>query len=89
MACRYKLARAMGKGALDEALKEDSILLSDFGLQLLSVESGIRAAKKDEVKSGRVNPWNVVGIDSKTWGWLRPLLKELHDLRTDDQIAAK
>ena len=89
MACRYKLARAMGKRALDEALREDTILLSDFGLQLLSVESGVRAAKKDEVKEGRVNPWNVVGIDSKAWGWLRPLLKELQDLRTDQQIAAK
>ena len=79
----------MGKRALDEALREDTILLSDFGLQLLSVDSGVRAALEKEVKNERVNPWNVLGIDSKTWGWLRPLLKELshHRQETTPQTA--
>ena len=83
MACRYKLARAMGKQAFEEALQEDTILLSSFGLQLLSVDSGVRAALEKEVKNERVNPWNVLGIDSKTWGWLRPLLKELSQHRQE------
>ncbi len=86
MACRYKLARAMGKRVFEEVLKEDTILLSGFGLRLLSVDSGVRAAKQAEVKGDRINPWNVLGIDSKTWKWLRPLLQELSEHR---QSAAK
>ena len=64
-------------GRLEEVVQEDGKLLADFGLRLLSIEGGVRAAVEDELRNNRVNPWNVVSIDEKTWDWLRPLLHRL------------
>ena len=77
MSSRYRMAQAMG--TYEEVVREDENLLAGFGLRLLSVQCGIRAAVEDELKGGRVNPWNVLTIDEKTWGWMRPLLVRLRD----------
>lgn len=71
---RYRVALAMGQTRLDEVVKEDEELLKHFGLQLLSIQGCLSAAIDSEVKDGKVHPWNVVEISSKTWGWLRPIL---------------
>jgi hypothetical protein len=76
---RYLVAQAMGKAELAEAVREDAELLGKFGLRLLSVDGGVRAAIESELKQNRrgedqINPWNVLTIDNKTWRWLRPIL---------------
>jgi hypothetical protein len=90
MNSRYRVALAMGSEKYEEVLKEDADLLHGFGLHLLSVEGGVRAAVEAECKVDKkgklvVNPWNVVTIHEKTWDWLRPLLCRL---RTADARAA-
>lgn len=85
MSSRYRVARAMGREAYEQVVREDKELLRTFGLRLLSVGSGVRAAVEDEIKEDRVNPWNVVSIDEKTWKWLHPLLRRL---RTHEARAA-
>lgn len=82
---RYRVARAMGREKYEEVVREDEELLGSFGLRLLSVGSGVRAAVEEELKGERINPWNVVTIDEKTWKWLRPLLCRL---RTAEARAA-
>lgn len=82
----------MGKDALERVLKEDKDLLGDFGLLLLYAGSGVRAAVEDEIRGKKVNPWNVMEINDKTWTWLRPLLTELKVRRESDAktlLAAK
>jgi hypothetical protein len=94
---RYRVAMAMGREEYEEAVREDTELLNKFGLQLLSVNSGVRAAVQDELKDGRINPWNVLTIDEKTWMWLRPLLVRLRSheatphlvVQTVKSLAAK
>lgn len=81
---RYRVARAMGRAKYEEVLREDAELLHTFGLKLLSVEGGVRGAIEDEIDE-RINPWNVVTIDEKTWKWLHPLLRRL---RTAEARAA-
>ena len=81
---RYRLARAMGKDRYREVLREDAELLARYGLKLMSVDCGIRAAVLDEIKQdekGRdqIHPWNVIEVDAKTWKWLHPLLVRLRD----------
>jgi hypothetical protein len=85
MANRYRVARAMGQSKYEEVLREDAELLHGFGLKLLAVQGGVRAAVEDEIKGDRINPWNVVTIDEKTWDWLHPLLRRL---RTAEARAA-
>jgi hypothetical protein len=82
---RYRVARAMGREKYKEVVREDEELLNGFGLRLLSVDCGLRAAIEEELKGERINPWNVVTIDEKTWKWLRPLLCRL---RTAEARAA-
>ena len=90
MADRYRMARATSAAAYCAAVKEDTELLSQFGLQLLSADSGVRAAIESEVAKGVVNAWNIVAIDTKTWDWLRPLLIELKAARIEsDRLVAK
>lgn len=87
---RYRVARAMGN--YEEVVAEDSRLLDRYGLQLLAVDCGVHAAVKGELdRSGRVNPWNTVTLDEKTWHWLRPILVRLDELETGrgQALAAK
>lgn len=85
MANRYRIAMAMGRDRYEKAVREDEELLQTFGLRLLSVDGGVRAAIEEEVTGKRINPWNVVTIDEKTWTWLRPLLCRL---RTSEARAS-
>lgn len=76
---RYRVAQAMGKEELATAVREDTELLRQFGLRLLSVDGGVRAAVESEVGTDdggkeQIHPWNVLTIDNKTWRWLRPIL---------------
>lgn len=73
------MALAKGQRAFDEAVAEDEALLQHFGLRLLSVQAGLRAAVEAEIHEGKVHPWNIVEINMKTWGWLRPLLVRLQE----------
>lgn len=82
MSSRYRVARALGQKAFEEAVREDELLLQEFGLRLLSVDGGLRAAVEAELKGERIHPWNVFGVEDKTWRWLRPLLLELRDARS-------
>lgn len=88
MADRYRMALARGQRAYEEAFNEDAALLASFGLRLLSVQGGVRAAVEDEVKGKRINPWDVMEINMKTWGWLRPLLIELRESRMQVDVPA-
>jgi hypothetical protein len=81
MVCRYKLARSQGRAHYEEVVKQDQGLLTGFGLGLLSVENGLRVVLNKEIRSTRVNPWDVIEVKPKLWGWLRPLLEELRELR--------
>jgi hypothetical protein len=74
---RYRVARAVGPDRYREVLKEDAELLQLYGLKLMCVESGLTAAIEEETQGGRINPWNVVEMNEKTWKWLRPLLLRL------------
>jgi hypothetical protein len=89
MGYRYRIARAMGRKDFEEAVDEDKELLAQFDARLMSVQGGIRAALECELKSdGKVHPWNLVGVDEKTWEWLRPLLVELAGHRVGARMAA-
>ncbi len=81
MICRYKLARAKGKRIFQAAVEEDQKLLDGLGLGLLSVEHGLRVVLKRAVRGDHINPWDVIEVSPKFWGWLRPLLLELEELR--------
>ena len=85
---RYRLALALGQAKFEAVVAEDEELLKAFGLRLLSVEGGLSAALEAEVKGGKVHPWHVAEISSKTWGWLRPLLLELSKARQEASIQA-
>ena len=74
MCNRYQVAKALGHDAYEQAVNEDAELLKLFGLQLLSVDQGIRAAVESEIRGNRINPWNIVSFDAKAWAWLRPQL---------------
>lgn len=87
MNSRYRLALAMGQDKFEKVVREDEELMQEFGLRLLSVEGGMSAALESEVKGGKVHPWHVVEISSKTWGWLRPLLLELREARQTAMAA--
>ena len=90
---RYQ--RALATGGPDKyraVVKEDTELLSSFGLQLTSVEGGgIMTAVESELKGARINPWNLLGFDMKAWNWLRPILLELREARgqVTERLAAK
>ena len=71
---RYIVARSFGREELASAVREDTELLSIFGLKLLSVESGLTAAVVAELQGDVIQPWDVVTIENKTWDWLRPIL---------------
>ncbi len=89
MGYRYRIARAMGRREFEAAVEEDQELLAQFGARLMSVQGGVRAALECELKSdGKVHPWNLVGVDEKTWEWLRPLLVELAGHRVGARMAA-
>ena len=78
---RYAVARAMGEEELQKVVKEDEELLKEFGLKLLSVESGVSAAVESKVRGKKVNPWDVLRFDDSIWTWLRPLLLEVRQQR--------
>lgn len=84
MSQRYHVARAMGEQEFARVYEEDSDLLAEFGLQLLSVENGVRAAVIAELRKGKINPWNVVTIEMKSWDLIRPLLLELRSRRSGE-----
>jgi len=73
---RYKKARALGKERFEKAIREDQALLGSLGMGLLSVENGLRLIPLGKVGKP-VNPWDVVHMSPRVWGWLRPLLVEL------------
>ena len=85
---RYKLAQAKGKAHYERAVEEDQNLLTGFGLGLLSVSNGIRVVLKESLRESRINPWDVIEINAKLWGWLRPLLIELAELRAAKKATA-
>ena len=78
---RYKLARAKGQQHYEAAVEEDQVLLGEFGLGLLSVRNGPRVVLQKALRGERVNPWDVIQINAKLWGLLRPLLVELSAYR--------
>lgn len=82
MANRYHMALARGTEDYEVAIEEDAQLLKEFGLRLMGVQGGITAAVEAEIKKGKINPWNVLEINSKTWEHLRPLLLELRHARS-------
>lgn len=88
MADRYRMALARGQEAYEKAIDEDTELLKHFGLRLLSVQGGVRAAVESELKGKRIDPWNVLEISTKTWGWLRPFLVELKHKREIMDVGA-
>lgn len=79
MLSRYKTALAKGREAYEKVVEEDQRLFEVFGLTLLSVEPGVRVCPS--AKRKKINPWDVIQIESKLWVWLRPLLVELVELR--------
>lgn len=83
---RYRVAQAISQDRFREVLKEDTELLAQYGLKLLSVQAGISAAVEDEIKDGKINPWNVINVNDKTWKWLHPLLLRLR--AAEAQVAA-
>jgi hypothetical protein len=90
---RYKLALAQGEKEYRAAIEEDRNLLSAFGLELLSVSGGrLRIVRAQKAHSGKINPWDVMGVSPAVWRWVRPLLDELVHLRCrvsrDDVSAA-
>jgi hypothetical protein len=90
MSNRYRIALSQGRESFQQVYNEDAELLQGFGLRLMSVSGGVRAAVEKEVRGAQVNPWNVIAMDDKTWGWLRPLLVELEERREElARIAAK
>jgi len=83
---RYRVAQAISQDRFREVLKEDTELLAQYGLKLLSVQAGVSAAVKDEIKGDTINPWNVIEMNEKTWKWLHPLLLRLR--AAEAQLAA-
>jgi hypothetical protein len=83
MSNRYIAALAFGRDAFEAAVREDHELLAQFGLELLSIEGGVRAAVKKELRNDRIDPWNVLTIEDKTWRWLRPLLIQLQEVSSE------
>lgn len=81
MLCRYKKARAKGREFFQAAVEEDQELLAEFGMILLSVDSGLRIAVKKSLRGKKINPWDAIEMSSRIWGWLRPLLVELAEYR--------
>lgn len=91
---RYSTARAKGRSAYDEAVREDEELLAKYGLRLLSIEAGISFAVEDRVKGNRINPWDVIELTSSAWDVVRPLLlrlgtseKELKEVRAQLRLC--
>jgi len=78
---RYKMARANGERVYEAAVQEDRRLLRELGATLLSVDNGPRIVVEKWMRGDRVNPWDVIQVNAKLWGWLRPLLVELIELR--------
>ena len=76
---RYLEARAAGN--IDQVLEADRELLREFGLRLLSVDSGVQVVVEREVRGKQVHPWHVTAIPDKAWSILHPLLAELRELR--------
>ena len=87
MLCRYKKARALGRENFERALQEDQELLDGFGMGLLSVNSGVRVVLKKSLRGGKINPWDVIEMSPRLWGWLRPLLVELAQRRVSDAAS--
>lgn len=85
MANRYHMALARGTEEYEKTVNEDAALLHNFGLRLMSVQGGVTAAVESELKGGRINPWNVLEISTKTWEHLYPLLIELQARRARDE----
>jgi hypothetical protein len=81
VADRYKMAQAQGSKQFAKVVEEDQRLLGAFGLGLLSVNNGLRVVFKGAIRGDRVNPWDVIEVNTRLWGWLRPLLAELQDFR--------
>ncbi len=89
MGDRYRLARAMGRETYERVIDEDTVLLQNLGVKLISVSGGVRLVVEKELKGdGRIHPWNVISIDSKAWAWLHPLLVELECRRVGTKMAA-
>ena len=84
---RYKKARAWGKDRYEQAIREDQELLRSFGMELLSVENGLRLVTQEKA-GGRINPWDVLHMNPKLWTWLRPLLVELAARRPEKPTAS-
>lgn len=75
---RYSMAKLKGTEAYRQVLKEDSDLLNNYGLKLMSVEGGISAAVIEEIEGNRIDPWAIMEINMKIWKWLHPLLLRLY-----------
>ena len=89
MVDRYKMARAKGKRHYEELLEQDQALLADFGMGILSASNGVRLVRVKLLREGRVNPWDVIEVNSRLWSWIHPLLVELAALRSSSREAAE
>ena len=77
MLYRYRIARVRSESAFQALLEQDRKLLAEFGLQLVSVDVGVNVVKAENVKKGKVNSWDLMSFDERTWGIMLPLLEEL------------
>lgn len=84
---RYRVAMAQGRAAYEAAVDEDAELLKFFGLKLLALNECVRAAVISEIKGNRINPWNVVELNMKTWELMRPILVEAREARQEREMA--
>lgn len=76
---RYLVAKAKGASHLDRVISEDAELLSRFGLRLLSVEQGITVVVEEELRGGKIHPWNCRRMTAQVWDFVRPLLVRLKE----------
>ena len=89
MNSRYSIARAKGRTAYDEAVKEDEDLLAAYGLRLLSIQSGITFAVEDKLRGPKIKPWDMVEMTAKAWETFRPILLRLQEAEKELEEAKK
>ncbi len=73
---RLKAVVGSGTAALRKVVEEDTELLAHFGFRVLSYDlHGVRGCLVSEVGNRKkIDPWHLIELDPKVWGWLHPLL---------------
>ena len=80
----HRTAFAKSREEGEALIEEDRSLLEHFGLTIISIEDGIKAAETHLVNKGRVLPWNVIRLDNRAWSWLKPVLARFRDMTQDE-----